>query len=148
MKFCCLHACWRNISSTTTESHLLGKHKQGSSNNAYTKGKTWREQKTNKSSFWWIVATFMWNKLVRKKMTSSQPDSLDGWDFAYWQDQWLSSSLPNKPQKGLGFRLANQDHWCSAIWPITSSAECFLMNFHDPPPPPPHFSFVQVVALF
>jgi hypothetical protein len=34
------------------ESRLLGKHKQGSGNNAYIKGKTWQEQKANESSFW------------------------------------------------------------------------------------------------
>ncbi len=35
----------------TMESCPLGEHKQGFGNNAYTKGKAWREQKTNESSF-------------------------------------------------------------------------------------------------
>jgi hypothetical protein len=74
----------------------------------------------------------VWNKLTRKKTTFSQL-SLDHRDLACRRNWRLSSSPFSNTLKGLGFRLANWDHWCSAIWPMTSSTECFLMNFHNFP---------------
>jgi hypothetical protein len=112
-----LSSCtWRNISSTTMKTHLVGKHKQGYGDNAYTKEKTWRKQKASESSFLWIFATLVRNKLMKKKTTSSQPSSWDGQDLACWWDQQLSSSLLANTLKG--FRLMNQDHQCNAIWPF------------------------------
>ncbi len=75
------------------KTYPFGEHKQGFGDNAYTKGKTWQEQKTNESSSWGIVATLVQNKPARKKMTSSQPGFLDGWDLACWWDQRLLSLL-------------------------------------------------------
>jgi hypothetical protein len=71
----------------------FGEHKQGFGDNAYIKEKTWQEQKTNESSSWWTVATLVQNKPMRKKMTSSQPNFLDGQDLACWWDQQLLSTL-------------------------------------------------------
>ncbi len=89
------------LSSCTLKKHFIhhmktrpfGEHKQGSGDNAYIKGKSWQEQKTNESSSCWTVATLVQNKPMRKKMTSSQPGSLDSQDLACWRDQQLLSSL-------------------------------------------------------
>ncbi len=84
-----LSSCtWKNISSTRMKTHLLGKLKQGYGDNAYTKERTWRKQKASESSFLWIVATLLWNKLMKKKTTSSQPSSWDGRDLACW---WINN---------------------------------------------------------
>jgi len=51
-----------------------------------------KNKKTNESSSWQTIATLVQNKPTTK-MTSSQPNFLDGRDLACWQDQQLLSTL-------------------------------------------------------
>jgi hypothetical protein len=137
MKLCYFHAHWRNISSAKMKTYPLGEHEQGFDDGAYTKGKTWQEQKTNECYSWWIVVTMCETSQRGKKRLLHNPalwmietlfvDEIDNYCHRYSTTPW----------KGLGFRLKNWDRWCTAIWPMTSSIECFLTNFHNYPPLPP-----------
>ncbi len=131
------------LSSCTLKKHFIhhmktcpfGEHKQGTGDNAYTKGKTWQEQKNQRKL---LLANYC-NSCA--KQADNEDDFLTTQLFGWSRSCLLARSTTivnatwQHPNKVYGLGWHNRDCWCSAIWPITSNAKMFSNELSWSPPP-------------